>query len=804
MLQDIRYAIRSLLKTPGFWVVAVVTLALGIGANTAMFSVVKAVLLARLPYPHPDELVQLWETAKDGHQMQVSGPNFLDWHDRNRSLAFSADGYTDEIALSGGIPPRRVAIAGVSRDFFDVMAVAPERGRVPTAAEHRVGVAPLVTISHSLWLDGFGGDPQILGRSVKLGGNVATIIGVMPPDFDFPERAQVWFPLEVVPDPSTRSAHNYHVFGRLKNGISVEAARHDLDRVAAQLALEYIDDKDHGIGVVSLHDQIVGPVRPALLILLAAVGFVLLIACVNIANLQMARGSTRAREMALRLALGAARKRLVRQLLTESLLLAAMGGVAGGLLAFWATGLLRYAVPHNVARIESIHVDGFVLSFTAAVSLCAGFLFGLLPAWSSSKADVNEALKEGSGKATSSAGSRRMGGALVISEIALAMVLLVGAGLLIQTFRNLERVDPGFSTKGVLTAEIAWPQLDNAPSTGYFPVTDGVRLTRGLIEKAAALPGIEAVGTINNFPIKGFSPDGSFEIAGRPTPADPHDVPDADYRVVTRDYFRALGIPLLRGRMFRAGDERDDVPQLALVSQSFVKEFYPHEDVIGKRIRFLGFDEHPQFLEIVGVVGDVRASNLTKAGDPTVYVDGFQHPPALSYLTLVARGPASSASAIRAIVQSLNTDVPVSFEPVERIIAESVSRQRFQMTLLAIFAGLALLLSAVGIYGVQSYTVNRRTNELGIRLALGADRGALLRLVLREGMVLAGCGVAIGCGGALLLMRTLDSFLYGVSAADPFTFGAIAGLLAGVALAACFLPARRAAMVDPMTALRYE
>jgi len=804
MLQDIRYALRTLFKTPGFLVVAVMTLALGIGANTAMFSVVKAVLLARLPYPHPDQMVQLWETAKSGHPMQVSGPNFLDWRDRNRSLAYSADGYTDEIALTGGIPPRRVTIAGVSRDFFDVMAVAPERGRVPSAAEHRVGATPVVTISHSLWLDAFGGDPQILGRSVKLGGNAATIAGVMPPDFDFPDRAQVWFPLEVVPDPSTRSAHNYHVFARLKNGTSIEAAQRDLERVAAQLSREYIDDKDHGIRAVSLHDQIVGPVRPALLILLASVGFVLLIACVNIANLQMARGSTRVREMALRTALGAARTRLLRQLLTESMLLALFGGIAGAFLAFWTTSLLRFAVPANVPRIESIHVDGFVLLFTAAISVCAGLLFGLLPAWSSSKADVNEALKEGSSKATSTAGSRRVGGALVVSEIALAMVLLTGAGLLIQTFRNLERVDPGFSTKGVLTAEIAWPQLDNAPSNGYFPVTDGVRLTRGLIEKVGALPGMEAVGTINNFPIKGFSPDGSFEIAGRPTPADPHDVPDADYHVVTRDYFRALRIPLLRGRMFQASDERDDVPQLALVSQSFVKEFFPREDVIGKRIRFLGFDEHPQFLEIVGVVGDVRASNLTKAGASTVYVDGFQHPPSLSYLTLAARGPASSANAIRSIVQSLNADVPVNFEPVEQIIAESVSRQRFQMTLLAIFAGLALLLSAVGIYGVQSYTVNRRTNELGIRLALGADRGALLGLVLREGLVLTALGVAIGCAGAAALTRTLNSFLYGVNAADPFTFAAIAVLLAGVALAACWLPARRAARTDPMTALRYE
>jgi predicted permease len=397
-----------------------------------------------------------------------------------------------------------------------------------------------------------------------------------------------------------------------------------------------------------------------------------------------------------------------------------------------------------------------------------------------------------------------LGGALVVSEIALAMVLLVGAGLLIQTYRNLERVDPGFSTTGILTAEIAWPQLENATPNAYFPVTDCVRLTRALIEKVAALPGVEAVGTINNFPIKGFDPDGSFEIAGRPLPSDPHDVPDAFYHVVTRDYFRALGIPLLRGRTFQAADERDDVPQLAVVSASFVKEFFPREDVIGKRIRFMGFDERPQFLQIVGVVGDVRTSSLTRAGGSTVYADGFQHPQALSYLTLAARGPATSAGAIRSIVQSLNADVPVTFAPVEEILGESVARQRFQMSLLAIFAGLALLLSAVGIYGVQSYTVNRRTNELGIRLALGADRGALLRLVLREGLQLTVMGLAIGCAGALALTRTLSSFLYGISAADPLTFAGIAVLLAVVALMACLIPARRAAGTDPMVALRYE
>lgn len=804
MLQDIRYGVRTLLKSPGFTLTAVLTLALGIGANTAMFSVVKAVLLARLPYGQPDRIVQLWESSKSWGHIQVSGPNFRDWKEQNHSMAAMAAAEEGIVSLSGGAPhpimPLRILASPVSLDFFRVFGVSPELGRVPRADEHRPGAESVLAISHKLWSHAFNGDPQALGRMVRVNGTVATIVGVMPPGFDV-EGAEAWFPVEVIPDHSTRSAHNYHVYGRLKEGVSMRAAQADMNVVAARLAHDYADDKDRGSAVIPLYDQIVGPVRPALLILLGAVAFVLLIACANIANLQMARGSTRVREMALRAALGAARGRLIRQLLVESVLLSVAGGIAGFLAALWATEILRVSIPQNVPRVEGIHVDGAVLAFTLILSVAAGILFGILPSLAGSQSDVNEALKEGSGKSTPGIRSRLAANGFVMAEIAVAMVLLIGAGLLIESFRNLEHVDPGFSTEGVLTAEISWP-VDARQDAGASEVA---RLNSSMLARIAAIPGIAFAGAGSLPPINDQgAPDGGFEISGRPLPADPHQVPDADYRVVTRQYFQALGIPLKRGRYFNASEERVDIPQTAIVNESFTKEFFPHQDAIGQHIRFLGFDEKPQFMEIVGVAGDVRSTALARRPESEVFVDGFQHLGELSFLTLVVRGPESASEPIRKVIRSLNADVPVSFQPIDRVLADSVSRQRFQMTLLSIFAGLALLLSAIGIYGVQSYTVGRRASEFGIRVALGASRANVLRLILREGLLITLAGLTAGLAGALLLTRTLSSFLYEISPTDPMTITVIALVLAAVAMLACFLPARRAANTDPINALRYE
>jgi putative ABC transport system permease protein len=795
MIQDIRYAVRTLLKTPGFLLVAVLTLALGVGANTAMFSVVKAVLLAGLPYPAPDRLVQLWETRDGGHQMRASGMNARDWLARNRGLQYMAYGGGDAYTLSGGSVPLRVNVESVSRDFFRVMGIQAELGRTTGDSDHKPGAAPVVVIGHALWQRGFSGVPNVLGKAVHINGYAFTIAGVMPPGFDFPQRSEAWVPTELFPDTSTRSAHNYFVWGRLKNGLSLRASQSDMDNIAAGLGREYIDDKDHGIRVVSLYDQVVGPVRPALLILLAAVGFVLLIACANLANLQLARGSARAGEMALRAALGAARTRLVRQLLTESLLIAIAGGAAGLILAFWSVGWLRAFLPREIPHLEAIHVDGAVLAFTLAISVAAGILFGMLPALSASRAEVTDALKESSSRSTVASASRRIGGTLVVSQTAIAMVLLVGAVLLIETFYNLQRVDPGFSTKSLMTAEISW---------GDDPVK-AAKLTRRMLDGITAIPGVETAAVTNAFPIKdGGGADGSFEIEGRPLPADPHLFPDAGYHLVTRDYFETLKVPLQRGRMFTAADEQPGTKQVALVNQSFVKEFYSNQDPIGKRIRFLGFDDRPQFLEIVGVVADHRTRNLTRPAFSEVFADGFQHPNYLTGTTLSVRGPASAIAQITTLIQSLDRDVPVAFQPADRLVAESIARQRFQMTLLGIFAALALVLSAVGIYGVQSYTVNRRTNEMGIRLALGARGEHLLRLVLGEGLLLSLAGVALGAAGSMLLTRVLATFLFEVSATDWLAFSGSAAILALVSLAACFLPARRASRVDPMVALRYE
>jgi putative ABC transport system permease protein len=799
MLADIRYAFRTLLKSPGFLAVAVITLALGIGANTAMFSVVKAVLLSQLPYPQPDRLVQLWEARKDGGLMWVSGPNAQDWESQNRSMQWMARTESDTATLVGANVPVRVRMTQVSRGFFPLFEVQPEIGRATQPADHREGAAPVIVIGHALWQRAFGGDPKALGSTVRLNGQAFTVIGAMPAGFDFPEKTEVWMPHEIFPDRSTRSAHNFHVYGRLKPDVALPAAQADMDTIASRLGRAYTDDHDRGIRVVSLYEQIVGPVRPALLILLAAVGFVLLIACVNVANLQLSRASLRVREMALRGALGATRPRLIRQLLTEAVLIALMGGSAGLLLALWGAEFLRASIPPNIPRIGTLQIDVRVLLFALALSLSAGIVFGLIPALLGSSTNVIEALKEGSSKTTMSVSQRRWGGALVVSEIAIAMVLLAGAGLLIQTFRNLENVDPGFAVKGVISAEVSWP-VGPAES-------DQLRageLTRRMLDKVRSIRGIESAGVINSFPIKESGADGGFEIAGRPLPSDPHQVPDALYRVADRGYFEAMKIPLQRGRLFSEADERPDAPQVALVNQAFVKEFFPQSEPIGQRIRFFGFDEKPQFMQIVGVVKDVRSVGLRRPAASEVFASGFQHPGDLSSPTLAARGSLSAVPQIREAIRATDPNVPVEFQSVTELLAASVSREQFQMKLIGLFAALALVLAAIGIYGVQAHAVSRRTGELGIRVALGAGRGHVLRLVLREALGVTALGVATGLAGAFLLTRTLSSFLYGVSPVDPFVFTAIACLLVAAALLASWIPARRASRIDPLVALRYE
>jgi predicted permease len=798
---DLRFAFRGLGKSPAFTLTAVAVLALGIGLNTAMFSAVKAVLLAQLPYPEPEKVVQLWQTTTSGGDtVRVSGPDYRDWRDQNRSMEHMAAYGRDLATLSGDFQARRIRVSIVSNGFFQTLGVSPVAGRIFTPKESVRGGPALALLSSALARSAFGTENAALGRVVRIDGMAFTVVGVMPDGFDFPDRTQAWIPLEVVAHDSARSAHNFDVIGRLKTGFSIKEAQADLDVVGARLAKAYADDKDRGIRVVSLHDQVVGPVRQPMLMLLAAVGCVLLIACVNIANLQLARGTARAKEMSVRTALGAGRGRLARQLLTESLLLAGTGGAAGILLAEAAISVLQAAVPANIPRIETIKVDAGVLGFTLALSVAAGLLFGVLPAFTASRVNAGDALKEGPGRGTSGPRTRKIGSALVVVEVAMAMVLLVGAGLLLKSYWKLEHVDPGFRDSGVYTADLSWPAIKGGKIDGELVLS----LSRKVLEAVRAAPGLEAAGIVNSLPVRDSGADGWFEIEGVPLPHDPHDNLDAWYRLASPGYFEAMGIRLLEGRWFNQHDQPKGA-QIALVNQSFAAKFFPQTDPIGKRIRFLGFDEKPQFMTIVGVVSDVRALGLARPPDAEVFAHYFQHT-ADSWLdvTLVIRGPGAGSPRIAQIVQAVNRDTPVELQALKEVISETIARQRFETALLGVFAGLALLLAGIGIYGVLSYTVARRTSEIGIRMALGANRANVLLLILREGCTLAGAGLALGTALALLVTRALSTMLFGVGAADPTAFAEVAAVFAAVALLACYLPARQAVKIDPNVALRNE
>jgi putative ABC transport system permease protein len=787
LTQDVRFGCRVLGKSPAFTVTAVTVLALGIGMNTAMFSAAKAVLLSALPYPEPDRLVEVWQTNKAGRFMDVSGPDFRDWRDQNRSMQYLASYYGDQVGLSGDFAPRRIRIGVVSIGFFESMGVPAAVGRLFSREEQKLGGVPVAVLGYDLSQLIFGPGAQSMGKSVRLDGMAFTVIGIMPPAFDFPARAQLWVPQELIPDPSTRSAHNYHVLGHLKPGTSSRLAQEDMNVIATQLAKAYIDDKDEGIKVVPLYDEVVGPVRPAFLILLSAVTLVLLIACVNISGLHLARATVRAKELGLRAALGAGRPRLIRQLLTEAVLLAIAGGAIGLALAMAGTAVLRHSAPANIPRLENIHVDISMLCFTAVLSIGAGLLFGALPAIAGSHTDVNEALKQGSGKGTAGPQLKRWGNALVVGQIGLAVVLLTGAALLLKSYWKLTHVDSGLRSSGVFTTDLLLP----------------ARLSTRLLKEVSALPGVQAAALTDVLPVREGGADGDFEIEGTPLPADPHQDSNAYYRLATSQYFRTFGIPILKGRAFDETDDRSP-EQVATVNQTFAAEFFPGGDAIGKRIRFLGFDAKPQFMTIVGIVPDVRAFGLNKPAKAEVFGDLMQHAVLSLDATLVVRGPVSEQAAVRSVVTSLNRDTPVEFQSMDEVIAGTIARERFQTFLLSLFAAFALLLSAIGIYGLLSYTVTRRTSELGIRMTLGAGRRAVLVLVLSEGGRLVATGLLLGLLGAFLLSRTLASFLYGMKTTDPGSFVTVALVFGVVAMLGCYFPARRASKIDPNVALRYE
>lgn len=797
LAQDVRFGFRVLKKTPAFTLTAVLVLALGIGMNTAMFSAIEAVLLTALPYAEPERIVSVMQTDKEGYLLRASMPDFRDWRAQSRTIeSMSVYGY-GSATMTGDFRTRNARYAAVGAGFFDVIATQARMGRTFSAAEQKPGGPPTVLLSYELASAIFGTPAAALRRAVHLNGLAFTVIGVMPPKFDFPDGTQVWLPNDLFPDTSSRSAHNYLVLGRLKRGVNIKQAQAGMNVVAARLAATYADDKERGIRVTSLYDSLTGGIRPALYVLWSAVTLVLLIACVNISNLQLARAAARRKELGMRAALGAARSRLLRQLFTENLLLAIAGGACGLAFAVIAMRVLRVSAPAGIPRIENLSIDPTVLCFTAGLVLLAGFLFGMLPSFDSSRTDVNEALKQGTGQGSGRA-HKRWGRVLVAGQIALAMLLLSSAALLIKSYWKLAHVETGFDARNVFLTDVTWPaSADGNSVDGAFVKRVGSQI----LMQVGQLPGVESVAFVKGLPFQ-FAPDGGFEIEGRALPADPHLAPDADYRLVTSEYFKLFHIPILRGRAFTAADGRGST-QVAIVNQSFVREFFADADVLGQRIRFFGFDRKPQFLTIVGVVPDVRASfnHPPRSG---VYAEYLQHADSRMDANLVIRGPAALQPKIDQIVTSLNRFTAIDFESMDRVISSTVARERFETVLLAVFAAIALLLALVGIYGLLSYMVTRRTSELGVRMALGASRRRILQLILSEAGMLVMVGASLGLLGSLLAARVLQSLLHQVKAIDPATLLMALASFAVAALAAAYLPARRAGRIDPMEALRAE
>jgi predicted permease len=813
-LQDLRYAMRVLAKAPGFAAIAILTLALGIGANTALFSVVNGVLLSPLPYPQADRLVALYSRTADFSQSSISYPNFLDWQRENNSFSQLAAYHNDSFNMTGDGEPERLRTEMISAGFFSILGVKPVMGRLFTAQDDRPGGAPVVLLSEGLWRRRFGASAQMLGRSISLNGTPYTVVGIIPANFYFRGNnfslAEIYVPIGQWTDSTfldRRVSMGMDAVGRLKPGVSFLQARADMDDVGRNLAREYPDaDKDSGIALVPLKQDMVGDVAPLLYVLLGAVGFVLLIACVNIANLLLARSTGRTREFAIRTALGASRGRMVRQLLTESVLLSFSGGILGLLLAAWGTRAAIAILPQALPRSSNVGLDASVLLFTLGVSLCAGILFGLAPALKTSQSNIGETLKEG-GRGSSGA-RHRLQGIFVVAETALALILLVGAGLMIRSLVRLWNVNPGFNPHNLVSFSVAFPPeaMKATPD----------QLRNGLLQLDAALaavPGVQYVSAMGGaLPMQGDS-ELPFWLEGQPAPKSTSDMKSALFYLAEPDYLKAMGTPLLRGRFITAEDTLHSTP-IVVIDDYFAKKFLPGQDPLGKRINFGVLDVQA---EIVGVAGHVKHWGLDDTGTHTIeaqlYFPIMQVPD--KFFPLLAKGagfvmrtrvaPDTLFKPIRVAVEQINSQqVMYGAETMDEIISDYLASRRFAMILLGVFAALALVLAAVGIYGVISYLVGQRTHEIGVRMALGAQTRDVLKLILGQGARMALLGVAIGVLAALGLTRLMADQLFGVTAHDPLTFAGVAIILVAVALAACYVPARRAMRIDPINALRYE
>lgn len=807
LIRDLQYGVRMLTKNPGSALIAILALGLGIGANSAIFSVVNGVLLRPLRYRDPDRLVVIWETkpSKGILRERVSPPNFRDWQEKQRAFDQLAAFRSQPAVLTGGQLPERVETALVSANMFDLLGAKAAFGRSFLAGEDQPGRNRVAILSYGLWQRRFGSDAGILGKNVTVGGSSFTIVGVMPRDFRLLDSpSELWTPYVLDADElSQRGFHTLEVIGRLKQGTSMEQASSEMSSIARLIEQQYADiSAGWTTRIVSLRDQLVGDIGATLWTLLVAVVFVLLIACANVANLLLARAGSREKEIALRTALGANPARLVRQLLTESVVLALAGGVLGLALAAWSLVVLEKFSPANLPRLDEISIDWRVLAFTLLVSVLTGIAFGLAPALASVRSDLNSILKT-SGRGTTGSRSRaRLRNGLVVSEIASCVVLLAGAGLLIRSFAKLESVNPGFHADHVLTMQV------NLPATRY----SGWKVAlfyKQLLERLQGLAGVQSAGIARNLPLSGSDASLNFVIEKRPVESS-SDQPRAKYRAASAEYFAALGIPLMRGRYFDRTDG-EKTPGVAIINNAAAQLFWPGENPIGQRIK-AGF-EGSQWCTIVGIVGDIRHAGLDSAVNPEVYYHYLQVPPDLmsfveATMTIVLRtntDPASMVAPVRGEVLKLDGDLAIfNVKTMQDLMGGSLAQPRFRTWLLGVFAAMAMILAAVGLYGVIAYAVTQRTNELGVRMALGAQKSDVLKLVVGQGAQLAGIGIGIGLIIALALMRVISQLLFGVNATDPLTFAGTAIAILLVALGASYLPALRAIKVDPLVALRYE